>query len=385
MKIRVRKLLRNYFLALFMFAHKIATNIKALLSKLKDNILGTWKKVLGTLKAGVNIIRNFDPLTFLEPKKMSVKEYSLYGIKKEENCHFSVLEIQKWLSAKYIPIDNAINNLDLSWKSFQDKSDIVLPIWAFKDLTPYISGVESLLIHKLPPTLESHIALFALEKPIELRVLAADRKGSITSSIVDVTRDKMIILEGSDQILEELQVFGNRFSFPNLDASMLSERIHSLLEKEHVKPLGSKLMLGGFGAIFAFELTFFYEKIISVNLPINDILALVLFSLTILAYLTYQIFDDSLVAYESPWTTKPYFFSMYLFLAFLVSSPFLVTANIDLSIVVSGLRIYSLVFILVCIIKDMGRTFFEKGLSKKILMIAWLALIAFFAISYIPL
>ena len=136
---------------------------------------------------------------------------------------------------------------------------------------------------------------------------------------------------------------------------------------------------------FAFELTFFYEKIISVNLPINDILALVLFSLTILAYLTYQIFDDSLVAYESPWTTKPYFFSMYLFLAFLVSSPFLVTANIDLSIVVIGLRIYSLVFILVCIIKDMGRTFFEKGLSKKILMIAWLALIAFFAISYIPL
>jgi len=382
MKLAIGKQIRSEIFNLFLILKWLAVATGFGLARLVTDLLLQLNRGYKLLRVRFLELKRFNLITFLEPRRITVKEYCLCGLRREKGEHFSILEIQKWSIDHDVRLEEAIAQLDSSWQVYSEKADIIMPVYAFGKLSPAISSVESLLVRKLPTTLISQIVMLNLERPVELRVSSGQGKGTITSSIVDISINRLLILDGFDQILEELEVIGSRIAFSTLDLKRFNDRVHEMLGKNHVGPLGSKLMLGGFGAVFAFELTILFEAAMPQGFSFGEILVLIIFSLTILAYLAYQFVDESLVAFESVWTTTPYKWTMYLFLAFLVGYPFLAFIEINPFLLVAALRIYTILFIALCIVKDLGRIFFEKGLSKATLMLGWFGLLSFLIISF---
>ncbi len=330
---------------------------------------------------------HLDIVHFLEPKKLCVEDYWLCGLVRTEEKHIDTTELVKPEGQRPAALDFAAVQLGEAWATLGDerRSRVVIPIWCFDGLSPFISGVKSFLVADLPITLSRQISSLCLENPVEIKTaVGKDREDALTYTVVDVSSSRIVIIGNVREVLVYLHTLGSRLSFAEEDPREISGRVRQMLSSGYIEPLGTNLLIGGFGAIFGFECAFLGQKLLSIgDGGFWEAFASIVAMLAIVAFLVQEALENRIVAFAAKWNVKVKLFTWILFLGLIISVPCLIFGSVGERILLLYFRLLSIGVILSCGVANLGQIFFQRGLRKKTVLILW-ATLAFF-IGSLPL
>ena len=361
---------------------RLALPLKTWLSFLK-RMLGTGAKILKAvvswLKRPIRTFFLFEWVHLFEPRVIYVQRFALYEICVMVNGHLHIRCITE--REEKMPLEKAFDNLVAEWEQ-QKRGQVcpdaqgVFPVYALGTPSVYITQVKSLFLQNLPPGLGRQISHLALESPFSLRTLSgASKLGVITSSIVDVSPRRILILGNYVQIMDFLKRMGMLLHFPSYKEEALSSQITLSLQRYFLPPQGTKLIAGSLSALFGFEASLLFDHLSPWFSGSPERLGLLSGGILSLAiFLLMELLEDKIFAYESKWTSWLSYVNWGLLLVFLFTTPvFFLYPSFEefIPFVVAALGGGVLGLGL---ISNLGKTFFEYGLTKKTIFALYLVL-----------
>jgi hypothetical protein len=364
------KIKKIYFVVVFRtgnFFRNLLKRISIVINILKDQLIIFWK-----------FIKRIKLLGLLEPSKITVDEYWLNILEHTGNGHFSITSGYKPPRGKKSTLEFIVSDLNNAWigKKNPNSETCQVPIWCLNNLNPYAEGVRSFLIPHMSRSLHKQIASLMLQEPIEVRtMIRSDSVLAISKSVIDITPERIIIIGNTGSVLQLIENLGSRMSFPKIDPISITERLRNLILTYHIDPVGTSLFVGGFGAVFGFEASFFYTKIFEFKVvqPLEIIITM-LGMLAVIFFLFEQAFESRISAFAPRWTLYTQILSWSFFLLFILGGGVVIFGQPDARELISWFRIFSLLLIASCLSGDLGRIFFNSGLNKLAAVVLWLFL-----------
>ena len=149
--------------------------------------------------------------------------------------------------------------------------------------------------------------------------------------------------------------------------------------------MGSSLLIGGLGAILAFEARFVITSIQGLDADSFGglLIAASISLLGIVSFLVREAFESRTVAFSSWWTTRPKVMSWVIFLALVLVAPLIFFVSVDAKLLCETVRWAGFALMLACAVATSGEILFGEGLSKGIAMTWWLSLMCL--VAFVPL
>ncbi|GBE52841.1 hypothetical protein BMS3Bbin14_01316 [bacterium BMS3Bbin14] len=323
-----------------------------------------------------------------EPRFLRVHKFWITGLFRDENGHIALFTVAESESRGFLSVDAALRLLERKWQRLSAKtsSGFIAPVFCLHDANPHCEGVRAFLVPNLPPTLIRQIARLKMQHPFDLRTEAETGKsGIIGKTIVDIQTDRILILGNAANLLNRIRIVGSRISCPQDDTASVLKSIAENLKTHAIDPLGSSLLMGGFGAVFAFEAAYIIARLQNANLSSEggNLIACVIVFLSVLAFLAVEAFEARIVAFSAWWTTRAKLVSWLSFLTMLITAPFAFFLPVSSAVLCIWIRTFGTILVTACFITHLGQIFFGSGLTKRLMLVWWLAMAIF--CSVIPL
>ncbi|MCF8070681.1 MAG: hypothetical protein K9M96_09385 [Deltaproteobacteria bacterium] len=318
--------------------------------------------------------------TVFAPKQLRVSESWLSALTWDNNNHIAMQEIARVQTKRCQPLDEAVATLEQKWTAAREElPKETIPIYCLHDVNPFIEGVCALLIPDLPSRIEKQLASLQLRNPVNLRSqVGPETSGVLGKTVVDFTPDRLIAIGNARWFCKSLGTLGERITILRNPAAAVSQ-IKDMLCAHNLTPVGSSLLIGGLGTVFAFEAAFLVTRIQGIDLKGSAwlLIACVLSLLGILAFLVQEAFESHIVAFCPWWTVKTKIISWVVFLAMLLVSPICFFVPVDSRLLCQVIRWAGLLLMGACAVTSFGQIFFQAGLSKRFALIWWLTIICF--------
>lgn len=309
--------------------------------------------------------KNFRLLKLLEPKRILVKDIFLYAI--ESSSKITVKKIEWSTSKSNCSIKEAIE--EANTKIDEYRSENFLPIICIEELDVFLGGVKIFLTN-LSKSLHSDLGAFNLNEPFNFRLVES---GIVFNIILDFDDDRILILGKSEAIISNFKLILEKFSFSNNTKSYLSHRISHILKTYSSSPFSGSMVIGAFGAIYAFVAGILINKLVNLNLTIAMTTSVFASLGSYIWWLTLEGFEKSIVAISPRWTAKLEILSWLTFLSILLYGPVVFLSTAKIINYIPFIKLIATLNISIMIIKNMGEVFYENGLSKKITILLWFA------------
>jgi hypothetical protein len=351
--------------------------LRRLINIIRINFMANIKRVLQRL-------RKLDIFTLLEPKQIVVNSAWLSLLEAQPDNHLRLTVIEETRINGPISIDDAQRKLQSDYQEIKKKSIAGIPIFGYHQVNPIINNVRSLFLAKLPDLFKAQIMSLGLISPFTVSTITPNDKNTIADSIVDLSPYKISIIGNVNAIINAIIIFGERLTYHISDPKIITRNLQEQFKKFFVTPVGSNLLWGGFGAIFAFEATFLFEKVFSTpNILSSEYLYFCIAIFSYVIYLVQVIINDKIFAFIPTWTFHPRLWSTFIFIAFIICSPLLLFDFIPASIIPPIVGFSSILLIVCNMPVCLGRIFFEAGVSKKMVIIFWLFLMFVIFLLYL--
>lgn len=341
-------------------------------------LLVTFRRIFVWLARSANRlvarIRAFHPLSTLQPKTLTVDTYWLAILKTCDDGHFTIENVTTPVRSKRSSLQTIERELTkVSSMVGAGQESVWIPIWCLNNLDPYPEGVRSFLISHLPGSLHEQLAALRMEEPVEFRtMIRSDSKVAIGKSVIDLTSEKIVILGNAHSVLELLRNLGKRFVYPVNDTSAFASRVRTFLSAHYIDPIGTSLLVGGFGAIFGFVASLLFTKVLEAkDIHFVELMNLIMGMMAIIFFLLEQGFESRIVAFAPRWGVGWLIASWFLFLSFIIGGTIVIFGLTNVHDVISFFRLFSLAFICCNLVIDLGRVFFDSGLSQKAAVALW--------------
>lgn len=324
--------------------------------------------------------------TIFAPKQLLVSNYWLSVIIWCNNQHINVVKLSCTRGKSPIPLDEAVVKLEQEWANVRsDFPQEIIPVFCLHNINPFVEGVRALLLPNLPKVIERQIAALRLRNPINLRThVGPKNSGMLGKTVVDFDTDRFVVIGNAQWFCKTLATLGKRLTIP-CDRTRTVSQIKDMMCKHNISPVGSSLLIGGLGTVFAFEVAFLVTRIqgIDTNNSSGLLIVCVLSLLGILAFLVQEASESHIVAFCPWWAVKSKIVSWFIFLGALIVSPICFFVPVNSRLLCEATRWTGLLLMTSCAITNIGQIFFQSGLSKRFTLIWWLFLI--FSVALLPL
>ena len=311
----------------------------------------------------------------LTPKQLRVHDYWLIAITRDAHGHLLLSERCTTREKRRCPVDGALVELRTQAAETSPGSDSI-PVLCLHDLDPLPGGVRCLLLPSMPAKIEEQISSLGLSDTIAINAHAGPpRYGVIGSTLIDFGHERIIVLGNAKRFCDIANVIGRRFEF-SANRSELVAQLRKLFVSQGIEPVGSRLVIGGLGTIFAFEAAFLITRMQGIDPGENTFLliSVILVFLSIVGFLVQEAFESRIAAFTPWWTLKPKLASWVVFIAFLVAAPISFFVPLDGMHVCHAVRYSGLALIVSCLMAAIGQIHFEAGLTKGMVLTWWLVL-----------
>lgn len=321
--------------------------------------------------------------TIFEPRQLWVSDYWLSGISWDDNRHIHVIELARAEGRRRVPLDEAIVKLEEEWgKVRSDRTQKVIPIFCLQEVSPFVCDVRALLLPNLPKRIERQIASLRLCNPVDLRTPVGPKKwGLLGKTVADLGPDRFVVIGNAQWFCKTLATLGERLTIPNNRVRAVNQ-IRRIMCEYNNPPIGTSVLIGGLGAVFAFEAAFLITRIQGIDTRSSSwlLIACVLSLLGVLSFLVQEAFESRIVAFCPWWAIKFKIVSWVAFMAGLLSSPVCFFVSVNSRVLCEATRWGGLLLISACAVATLGQIFFQAGLSKRIAVIWWLVLLSLVAL-----
>ena len=318
----------------------------------------------------------------IEPKSFKIKKLSLWGLFQDSNGKPFLAEIQKLKSARSYTLQESVGEISKTVDELEGsrKSNLIMPVYCIGNIDPMIAGTKSFLAANIPETLKTDIQSLKLYRPIETKFSSGKNEtGALLNTIIDFSYHKILIIGNCEKAIDQLKTILDTFFFPDKNPRCISNDLHYILTTYISKPAGSKVLVGGFGAIFAFLFAFIVNKCLALSLSFGELFSFILCLFSIVCFLTLEAFEENIIAFASRWVIKFIVVGWLLFLLVLFTSPLIIFGNINLISFLPAFRVVSLAILFVCLARTLGSVFFNHGITKKPVLLLWFT-VSFFII-----
>lgn len=312
-------------------------------------------------------------IKILKFSEIIVKKHSLMALVSHSSGNVNVKDIAIDLSDDPVLIDKAIIEIREKYQKLPSdhKSGIIIPVFCLDSPSPIINSVASLLVRNLPDSLSNQISSLQLESPIELRTKVSGTRGSISSTLIDITPDRIVIIGNTQEAVEYLRLFGSRLYFKELSPPLLAQQLQHLLDTYPKHMLGSSMLVGGFGAIFSFVSAFLLNKAFSGQFACFEyVFVSVIAMLAIIFFLVEEAFENKIIAFSYNWTMKVRTIAWALFLSFVLSAPLGAFLSFPIKIALNFMWICAFLISIMCALSYCGQFFRGEGWSRGIAVFA---------------
>lgn len=316
----------------------------------------------------------------MEPKHFKINRLSLWGLFEDSSGRPYLAEIQRLNNAKSYSFYESVVELSNVADKLQGthENELILPVYCIGDIDPIIGGVKSFLAPNIPKPLKVDIQSLRLHRPLEIKFSTGkNESGALVNTIIDFSYHKIFIIGNFEKAISQFKTILDVFFFPDKEPKSLSKDLHHIFTTYIPKPAGSKLLIGGFGAIYAFLFAFIVNKCLTLSLSFGELFSFILGLFSIVCFLTLEAFEDNIIAFSSKWVLKYIIAGWYLFLLLLFVSPFLIFGHLNLKSFLPVFGILAIAILFVCFIRTLGSVFFNYGVTKRTVLILWIALALF--------
>ena len=304
---------------------------------------------------------------------ITVDKYYLGALESNHHGGFNIELETKKLSKKVTLIDKAFIELQKKYEELpvERKANIISPIYCLDSPAPIINNLTSFLVRNIPEKLTAQISSLKLENPLEIRTKIPGTSGAIGTTIIDITSEGILIIGNTEEAIEHLKLFGDRFYFNELSSSAISQQLKRLLTDYPKKILGSSMLIGGFGAIFSFVSAFLLNKAFTGDYACFEyVFASVISMLAIIFFLVEEAFENRIIAFTHFWALKPRIAAWILFLSFILAAPIGAFMSVPTKTVLGLMWICAILINIMCVISYLGQFFRGEGWSKGLAVFA---------------
>jgi len=319
----------------------------------------------------------------LEPKKFKVSSFALMGLFKYRKEQLEIKDI--WSSNNNIGyslneiLAKITEKLDDVLESNCD--NLLLPIFCLDIVNPIFEGVRAFLSQTMPNSLKHEVQSLKLHKSVEASFATGKKEtGALSITILDFSSQRLLIIGKSEKAVSQLKSLISIFHFPEKDRRSLANDLHETFSSYVLRPLGTRMLIGGFATIYAFLSAFLVNECLGMSLSFGELFSFILCLFSIICFLTFEVFENKIIAFSPKWNIVIKIISWFSFIIILFVSPFILFGEVPISFLLPIFRILSCVVIISCFICSMGDIFFETGITKKRVLILW-----FFFVSSILL
>ena len=188
---------------------------------------------------------------------------------------------------------------------------------------------------------------------------------------MDLGKNRILIYGKPLKVISFLKTIIQRFDYDLTNYQEIRPSIKELTTKYFNEPLGTRLLIGGFGVVFTVVIGFLFDKLGTGQTDLGILVSLVL---SLLAYVTFifnAAFEDRIVAVSPLWTNIISIINWIVFIAFLILGAIFFLSDVETVYLVILTQILSLIIIILSLIKTSVEVLFEDGLSKKTLLFLW--------------